>query len=81
LCAGASYTSPAAAESIGTAFGADLATAAQAATSAGLPFALAGTTVSVTDSAGAVRQAPLFAVAPTQVSFQVPPAMAAGEAG
>lgn len=66
-------------ESIVAAFGVNLATATQTAT-APLPTQLAGTTVKVTDSAGVERAAPLFAVTPTQVNYQIPPGVALGTA-
>jgi uncharacterized protein (TIGR03437 family) len=69
-----------AAESIAVGFGVDLATAAAAATTSPLPTTLAGTTVKVRDSAGATRDAGLFAVLPAQVNFLVPAGTAAGDA-
>jgi len=67
-------------ESIVSAFGAGLATAAQAATTTPLPTSLAGTSVKVKDSAGAERLAPLFFVSPTQINYQTPSGAAAGAA-
>src|SRR5262245_38141360 len=61
-----------ASESIVAAFGAGLATTTQVAASLPLPTTLAGTTVKVSDSAGATRDAPLFFVAPTQVNYLIP---------
>ncbi|MBI1761245.1 MAG: hypothetical protein HYR56_07410, partial [Acidobacteria bacterium] len=52
-------------ESIIAAFGANLATATQSATTATLPTVLAGASVRVKDSAGSERNAPLFFVSPT----------------
>jgi uncharacterized protein (TIGR03437 family) len=69
-----------AAESIATAFGTGLATAARAALSLPLPTNLNGTTVSVRDGAGVERAAPLFYVSPTQVNYLVPAGTAAGGA-
>jgi uncharacterized protein (TIGR03437 family) len=67
---------PMAPGSMATAFGFDLATAtAQAATP---QVSLGGATVSVTDSAGAVRQAPLFYVSPEQVNYLIPAGTAPG---
>jgi uncharacterized protein (TIGR03437 family) len=63
--------------SIAAAFGKDLANATQAATGA-LATTLAGTTVSVTDSAGTTEPAPLFFASPGQVNFAVPGGLAAG---
>jgi uncharacterized protein (TIGR03437 family) len=45
-----------------------------------LPTSLAGTTVSVRDSAGADRLAPLFFVAPQQINYLIPPGAATGAA-
>lgn len=67
-------------ESIVAAFGSDLAPATQVATSVPLPTTLIGTTVEVTDSAGASRLSPLFFVAPAQINYQIPPGTAVGEA-
>ncbi len=67
-------------ESIVAAFGSDLATSVQVASTLPLPTSLAGTSVKVKDSAGVERLAPLFFVAPTQVNYQLPPQTAAGPA-
>ncbi|MGH9939110.1 MAG: Ig-like domain-containing protein, partial [Blastocatellia bacterium] len=69
-----------AAESIAAAFGQNLATSVQVATTLPLPTSLAGTTVRVRDASGVERLAPLFFVAPTQVNFEVPPSTANGAA-
>jgi uncharacterized protein (TIGR03437 family) len=69
-----------ASESIVAAFGAELATATQVASSLPLPTTLAGTTVKVRDSAGVERDAPLFFVAPAQVNYLIPAGAAAGAA-
>ena len=45
-----------------------------------LPTSLTGTRVSVTDSAGVVRPAPLYLVAPVQINFVIPAETAAGSA-
>src|SRR5262249_53124174 len=55
-------------EGIAAAFGTGLATTTQVATSLPLPTALAGTTVTVKDSAGSERLAPLFFVSPGQIN-------------
>lgn len=60
-------------DSIVAAFGVNLATSVEIATSSPLPTTLAGTKVSVRDSAGTERLAPLFFVAPTQVNYLMPP--------
>jgi uncharacterized protein (TIGR03437 family) len=67
-----------ASESITAAFGSNLATQVQAATSQPLPTQLAGTRVMVKDSAGVERLAPLFFVAPQQINYQLPPGTANG---
>lgn len=67
-------------ESIVSAFGLNLATAAQAANSNPLPTQLAGTTVKLLDSLGVERLAPLFFVSPTQINYLIPPGMASGYA-
>jgi virginiamycin B lyase len=69
-----------AAESIVAAFGSRLATATLAGTTLPLPTELANTRVSVRDSAGAVRDAPLFFVSPAQVNYLMPAATASGAA-
>lgn len=61
-----------AAESIVAAFGTNLALATQAAATNPLPTEIAGTRVTVRDSAGVERLAPLFFVSPAQVNYQVP---------
>jgi uncharacterized protein (TIGR03437 family) len=78
----ASYNTnaPLAAESIVSAFGTDLATGTQAATTTPLPTTLAGTTVKVRDSAGVERSALLFYVSPTQVNYQIPAGTTTGTA-
>jgi len=62
-----------ASEAIVAAFGQNLATRQEPATTQPLPFSLAGTTVRVRDSAGMQRDAPLFSVSPNQVNYQIPP--------
>ncbi len=69
-----------AAESIVAAFGARLATATEATTTLPLSAELAGTRVSVRDSAGAVRAASLFFVSPAQVNYLMPTGSASGPA-
>ncbi|MGH9842318.1 MAG: virginiamycin B lyase family protein [Blastocatellia bacterium] len=69
-----------AADSIVAAFGTRLATATQAATTLPLPTELANTKVSVRDSAGTVRAAPLFFVSPAQVNYLMPAGTASGTA-
>jgi hypothetical protein len=67
-------------DSIIAAFGVNLATAVVIANTSPLPTMLAGTKVSVKDSAGTERLAPLFFVAPSQVNFLIPPTAQAGDA-
>jgi len=66
--------------SIASAFGQGLAGATQAATSLPLPATLAGVSVTVRDSAGVERPAPLFFVSPGQVNFLVPESTRTGTA-
>jgi uncharacterized protein (TIGR03437 family) len=67
-------------ESIVSGFGASLATATATATSVPLPTALAGITVSVRDSTGSERLAPLLYASPRQINYQIPAGTAPGEA-
>ncbi len=66
-------------DSIVTAYGSGLATATTAA-SGSLSTSLGGTTVTVTDSAGASAPAQLFYVSPSQVNWAVPANVALGAA-
>ncbi|MBS1788625.1 MAG: hypothetical protein JST85_12930 [Acidobacteria bacterium] len=66
------------AESIVAAFGTGLALSTEVATTQPLPVTLAGAKVSVIDSQGMERFAPLFFVSPTQINFQVPPGTVPG---
>jgi uncharacterized protein (TIGR03437 family) len=77
----ANYLGPQlAVESIAAAFGAGLAARVEAATLLPLPTSLAGAVVTVRDSLGQERPAPLFFVAPNQINFQVPLGTATGQA-
>jgi uncharacterized protein (TIGR03437 family) len=76
----ASYTEGLAADSIVTAFGANLATTTGVAMANPLPTQLAGTSVKVRDALGVERLAPLFFVSPTQINYLTPPGTAAGKA-
>ncbi|MFN0121618.1 MAG: hypothetical protein ACKV2V_14085 [Blastocatellia bacterium] len=69
-----------AADSIVSLFGAQLATGVGVAAGLPLPLSLAGTRVSVTDSAGVARPAPLFFVSPTQINALIPAETAPGAA-
>ncbi len=67
-------------EAIASAYGANLATAMQSASTVPLPLNLGGTGVVVKDANGVSRTAELFYVSPTQVNYEVPPGVAAGMA-
>ncbi|MBX3279172.1 MAG: VWA domain-containing protein [Acidobacteria bacterium] len=67
-------------ESIAAAFGSDLATRTEAATTTPLPDDLAGTTVTVRDANGVDRRAALFFVSAMQINFQIPPGTLDGPA-
>ncbi len=67
-------------DSIVSAFGTGFTTATAAAESNPAPTTLAGVTVTVEDSAGVSRPAPLFFVSPGQVNFLIPAGTAAGPA-
>jgi len=69
-----------AAESIVSAFGAELATGIVIADTLPLPTMLAGTTVRVKDSLGVERLAPLFFVSPNQINYEIPAGTAIGVA-
>lgn len=71
---------PVAPDSIASLFGTDLAASAMSASSLPLPDTLGSVSITVTDSAGVARSAPLFYVSPTQVNFQIPAGAAAGKA-
>ncbi len=67
-------------ELIAAAFGTNLATSAQSATTIPLPTAVNDTTVKVRDAAGVERLAQLFFVSPTQVNFLIPAGSSNGAA-
>jgi hypothetical protein len=67
-------------DSIVAAFGAGLATKTEAASGTPLPTQLAGTRVSLKDSAGRQRDAALFFVSPNQVNYLLPADAAVGTA-
>ena len=69
-----------AADSIAAAFGTNLATGSQSATTLPLPTALGGTTVRVRDASGTERLASIFAVTPGQVNFLIPSGTSNGAA-
>jgi uncharacterized protein (TIGR03437 family) len=74
------YSGAIAPDSIVAAFGANLTTSTASATGnpSSLPTSLANTTVTVTDSKGVARQAPLYYVSPTQINYMVPDGTALG---
>ncbi|MFN0086410.1 MAG: hypothetical protein ACKVX9_13565, partial [Blastocatellia bacterium] len=81
IVSAASFEEFIAPESIVAAFGEALATETRVAATIPLPTELAGTTVTVKDSAGVERLAPLFFVSAGQVNFLVPEGTAIGPAG
>jgi len=76
----AGQVEPFAAQSIVSAYGTNLATGTASAVTLPVPTLLDGTSVTVTDSAGVARLAPLFYVSPMQVNFVIPAGMATGTA-
>ncbi len=77
----ASYQGPQlAAESIVAAFGNAMAISVAVAPTVPLPLSLAGTSISVQDSAGVNRLAPLFFVSPGQINYLIPAGTALGAA-
>jgi uncharacterized protein (TIGR03437 family) len=76
----ASYAPTLAPASIVAGFGANLATMTQSAQNLPLPLTLAGVSVSVTDSAGIARFAPLLFVSPTQINYIMPAGTSEGSA-
>ncbi len=67
-----------AADSIASAFGANLATTTEGISSAELPTSLGGTSIRIIDSKGIARNAALFFVSPGQVNYQIPADVAEG---
>ncbi len=67
-------------ESLAAAYGSGLAPSPMAAGSQPLPLSLLGVSVTVTDSAGVARMAPLLYVSPTQINYEIPAGAAAGTA-
>jgi uncharacterized protein (TIGR03437 family) len=65
-------------DAIASMYGTGLAPTTQAASSLPLPLSLAGVTVSVADSSGTSRPAPLFFVSPNQVNCLIPSGTAPG---
>ena len=64
--------------SLASLYGENLAAAPAQAGSLPLPFTLGGVALSVTDSAGAQRNAPLLYVSPSQINFLLPENVASG---
>jgi uncharacterized protein (TIGR03437 family) len=67
-------------ESIASIFGSNLAAATEQAAGQPPPIALGGVTLTVTDSAGTARVAPLMYVSASQINFVVPAGTVAGNA-
>lgn len=65
-------------ESIVAAFGKEMSAATEVATNFPLPTSLGGVTISIFDSKGMGRLAPLLAVSPNQINFQMPPGVPVG---
>lgn len=65
-------------ESVTAAFGADLSSNVQVASTVPLPTSLGDTSVRVRDGAGTERLAPLFFVSPNQINYQMPPGTRVG---
>lgn len=80
IVSAASYKAEAAPESIAAVFGVQMAEQTEVATTLPLPTELAGVSVSVRDSQGVERLAPLFFVSPGQINLQIPPGTAPGAA-
>ncbi len=77
----ASYVDAAMApEAIVSGFGVNLAPATIAAQGLPLPTQLGGTSISIRDSAGTERLAPIFYVSPTQINYLIPKECARGNA-
>jgi uncharacterized protein (TIGR03437 family) len=64
--------------SLGTVYGANLASATMQATSTPLPSQLGGVSISVQDNAGTSASASLLYVSPGQINFVMPPGLATG---
>jgi uncharacterized protein (TIGR03437 family) len=75
---GASFLTGSPSDSIASAFGANLATTTEFATSLPLPTTLAGRTVLVKDVNGVEKMAALFFVSPLQINFLTPEGLAIG---
>ncbi|HYO80528.1 MAG TPA: hypothetical protein VES20_03935 [Bryobacteraceae bacterium] len=80
VLSGANYVERVAPDSVASIFGDALSTETRSAPSVVLPTDLGGVTVTVTDSAGVQRSAPLAFVSATQVNMLVPATTAIGQA-
>lgn len=80
VCSASYMNGPVAPEVIASGFGSALAATSESATSLALPLTLANTAVTVTDSAGVPRAAPLYHVSPGQINYVVPAGSAGGVA-
>ncbi|MFN0124211.1 MAG: hypothetical protein ACKV2V_27240, partial [Blastocatellia bacterium] len=67
-------------EAIAAAFGVSMANGSQGAMTLPLPLSLAGTTITIRDSAAVEHSAPLFYASPTQLNYLIPPAATTGPA-
>jgi uncharacterized protein (TIGR03437 family) len=63
-----------------SAFGPNLASVTQVASTTPLPTTIAGASITLQDSAGIERFAPLFFVSPNQINYQIPPGASPGPA-
>jgi uncharacterized protein (TIGR03437 family) len=80
LNAGSYAAIPIASDGYTVIFGTDFSTTTAQTTSLTLPATLAGVTVTIADSNGVTKTAPLFYVSPTQINFLVPEGLADGSA-
>jgi uncharacterized protein (TIGR03437 family) len=71
---------PFAPQAIVAAFGTNLTVGTEPATTIPLPITLSGTSITITDSAGVTRPAPLYYVSPLQVNYEIPADTALGAA-
>ena len=69
-----------AAEALGTLFGTGLSSSTISATTAPWPTTLGGVSIPVKDASGTTRNAPLYFVSPSQITFQLPTGTSAGTA-
>jgi uncharacterized protein (TIGR03437 family) len=76
----AGQVEPFAGETIVSVYGVNMAGVTAEATTLPLPTSLEGNSVTVTDSAGVARPAPLYFVSPGQINFEIPAGTAAGTA-